>query len=132
MGSEGQFVKSDGRRTSPVSKRCSVTTQRQPLTRIPFDATEDGRWSSAAGAKSPTEFPVAVTKTDVNGPELPLVAGQNAAARPINAGIGALRGIWGSGVAAKRNEPDLAKSIQSAFPALLRPLSDFWSCRAAA
>lgn len=35
------------------------------------DGKEGGSWSSAAGAKWTAEFPEAVTKTDVNGPDLP-------------------------------------------------------------
>ena len=55
-----------------------MVTQRRPLTRMPIDVTEDGRWSSAADAKLPTEFPEAATKTDVNGPDPPFPDGSNA------------------------------------------------------
>jgi transposase len=46
-----QLVKSDGRRTSPASKRDLAATQIRPFTRTPLDGKEGGRLSDYIGAR---------------------------------------------------------------------------------
>jgi hypothetical protein len=86
MGSEGQFVKSDGSRTSPASKRDLAATQIRPFTGKPLDGKEGGRRSAFAGAKRPTEFPASVTQPSIYSADVDLsfaeVAANGRAAGP--------------------------------------------------